>query len=117
MGKEDTADFVFMAREALALTQAELGAKIGRDRRAIIRYEQGEPLPPVVQLAIKQLLTEHGAAPAAQPQARGAKLAIKQLLTEHGAKRDVHLAVKQWLTEHKAKERKRKRAKRGKSHG
>jgi DNA-binding XRE family transcriptional regulator len=56
--EKDTAEFVLAAREALDLTQAELASKIGRNRKAIIRYEQGDLLPTAVHLAIKQLLTE-----------------------------------------------------------
>ena len=75
MLEEDTAEFVLAARETLDLTQAELAEKIGRNRKAIIRYEQGEPLPTGLHLAIKQLLTEHKAK---EDQRRKRKLRRKQ---------------------------------------
>lgn len=50
------AEFVKDAREQLGLTQAEFGEKIGRDRRTIVRYEQGEPVPTPTRLAITHLL-------------------------------------------------------------
>ena len=56
---KDTATFVRESRVALGLKQAELGKLVGRDRRSIIRYEQGEQLPPAVDLAIQHLLNKH----------------------------------------------------------
>jgi DNA-binding XRE family transcriptional regulator len=55
----ETAQFVMDARERLGMTQAELGKIVGRERRSIIRYEQGEDLPASLQLAILFLLSEH----------------------------------------------------------
>jgi transcriptional regulator with XRE-family HTH domain len=53
----DTARFVKRARIKLGLTQAELGEKVGKERRTIMRYERGEDLPAAVHLAIKHLLS------------------------------------------------------------
>jgi len=53
-----TADFVKTSREKLKLTQEELGDRVGKGRQSIIRYEQGDDLPPSVHLAIMHLLTE-----------------------------------------------------------
>jgi DNA-binding XRE family transcriptional regulator len=52
--------FVKQARMRLALTQIELGQKLGRRRASIIRYEQGDDVPPAILLAIEQLLAEYG---------------------------------------------------------
>ena len=57
MSADDTAEFVRTARAKLNLTQSKLGELVGRDRRSIIRYEQGEELPPGLRLAIMHLLS------------------------------------------------------------
>jgi DNA-binding XRE family transcriptional regulator len=52
------AEFIRDARERLAITQAELGRRIGRTRRTIIRYEKGDEVPIAVKLAIERLLSQ-----------------------------------------------------------
>jgi transcriptional regulator with XRE-family HTH domain len=45
------------AREALHMTQKELGEAIGRHPNVIARYERGEmPIPPIVGMAVAGLL-------------------------------------------------------------
>jgi DNA-binding XRE family transcriptional regulator len=55
----DTGEFVRHARATLELSQTALGKLVGRTKRSIILYEQGEPLPEAVRLAILHLLAEH----------------------------------------------------------
>jgi DNA-binding XRE family transcriptional regulator len=55
----DDSRLVRRARDRLGLSQAELGKRVGRARRAIIEYEQGGDLPTSVRLAIQYLLTKH----------------------------------------------------------
>jgi len=52
-------DFVRDARERLGLTQDELAARLGLDRKTINRYENGWPIPERSRLAIQQLLALH----------------------------------------------------------
>ena len=53
---ESTANFVKRSRlYRLNLTQAELAERLDIERRSIIRYERGAPLPIVTMLAITQL--------------------------------------------------------------
>lgn len=58
MSHMETAAFVKSSRVKLKLTQAELGEKVGKERRSIMRYEAGDELPQSVELAIKHLLAE-----------------------------------------------------------
>jgi transcriptional regulator with XRE-family HTH domain len=51
-----TAQFVRLARAKLKMTQAEFAKRLGLERRSILRYEKGEPLPPTVYFAIKFLV-------------------------------------------------------------
>jgi DNA-binding transcriptional regulator YiaG len=55
----DTGEFVRHARSTLELSQTKFGELVGRTKRSIISYEQGEPLPEAVRLAILHLLAEH----------------------------------------------------------
>jgi DNA-binding XRE family transcriptional regulator len=63
--------FVKRARARLGCSQRELAEKLGLERRSIIRYEQGWPLPERTKLAIQRLLeiAEHGGRK--RPPARG----------------------------------------------
>jgi ribosome-binding protein aMBF1 (putative translation factor) len=63
MTKQD-AEFVRSARTRLNLKQYELADMIGMERRSIIRYEQGYPLPKLVRLAIERVLDVDDAAKA-----------------------------------------------------
>lgn len=54
-----SAKYVKRTRTSLGLTQVELAARLGLDRRSIIRYEQGEELPQLVRLALKYLASQH----------------------------------------------------------
>src|SRR5215831_7578211 len=49
-------EFVKGARSRLKLSQAAFGEQLGLDRRTIIRYEQGDPLPVQTKLAMQYLL-------------------------------------------------------------
>jgi DNA-binding XRE family transcriptional regulator len=53
-----SAKFIRQARHKLGLTQTEFGEIIGKHRRTIVRYEQGEEIPPSVRLAIEHLLNK-----------------------------------------------------------
>lgn len=44
------------ARKSLKLTQAEMAERIGRSRSQVIRYEQGDDIPPIVQKLIRMML-------------------------------------------------------------
>lgn len=68
--------FVKQARMKLALNQIELGQKLGRKRGAIIRYEQGDDVPPAILLAIEQLLAEHEGRKRPMSKATEAKLEV-----------------------------------------
>ena len=52
----DTAKFVRDARDKLGMSQPAFGKLVGRGKRAIMRYEQGDELPQEVELAIKYVL-------------------------------------------------------------
>jgi Predicted transcriptional regulators len=56
---KSTAGFVKRARAKLQMTQGEFAERLGLERRTIIRYEKGEPLPPTVYFAIKHLVSRH----------------------------------------------------------
>jgi len=58
---EPRPDFVKNARAILSLTQRELARILGIDRRTILRYEKGFPLPERTHLAIQQLLSGRSA--------------------------------------------------------
>jgi DNA-binding XRE family transcriptional regulator len=55
----DNAGFVKRARAKLKLTQGELADLLGLERRSILRYERGDPLPPQTRFAIKWLVARH----------------------------------------------------------
>ena len=59
LNAKNTAQLVRRARKKLGLTQAELGERLGLERRTIIRFEQGEHLPTQTRLAIRHLMTLH----------------------------------------------------------
>jgi DNA-binding XRE family transcriptional regulator len=52
----DTAGYVKRARAKLRLTQEEFAERLGLERRTIMRYEQGDDLPLLARLAIRQLV-------------------------------------------------------------
>jgi transcriptional regulator with XRE-family HTH domain len=56
----DTAKFVRDARDRLGLSQPEFGKLVGRGGRSIMRYEQGDPLPLEIELAIQHMLSKFG---------------------------------------------------------
>lgn len=55
----NTGDFVRRARTTLALSQTAFGKLVGRTKRMVINYENGEPLPEAIRLAILHLLAKH----------------------------------------------------------
>ena len=55
---KSTAGFVKRARAKLQMTQGEFAERLGLERRTIIRYEKGEPLPPTVYFAIKHAVMD-----------------------------------------------------------
>jgi DNA-binding XRE family transcriptional regulator len=59
MERRNTAAFVRQARATLGLSQPQLGKLVGRTKRTIIRYEQGEELPPAIDLAIQHLISKN----------------------------------------------------------
>ena len=52
----DTSGYVKRARAKLRLTQAEFAEALGLERRSVVRYENGGPLPLQTRLAIMQLV-------------------------------------------------------------
>ena len=56
----DTANFVKAARDKLGMSQPAFGKLVGRSGRSIMRYEQGDPLPTEVELAIQYVLSRFG---------------------------------------------------------
>jgi len=52
--------FIKSARIKLGMTQAELAAALGIERRSVMRYEQGRRrITQTTALAIKQVLAQH----------------------------------------------------------
>lgn len=72
----EQSEFVKRARMKLALNQIEFGKILGRERSAIIRYEQGDDVPPAIMLAIKQLVAEHESRKGPMSKATAAKLEV-----------------------------------------
>lgn len=55
----NTANFVKRSRAKLGLSQREFAAKLGLERRTVMRYERGDELPRLVRLAMKHLVNLH----------------------------------------------------------
>jgi DNA-binding transcriptional regulator YiaG len=54
----ESSKFVKRVRSKLGLSQVEFGAALGVERRTIMRYEAGGPLPERSRLAILRLLEQ-----------------------------------------------------------
>ena len=54
-----TINIVKQARELLEMTPAEFGKHLDITRQTVWRYESGDPIPRIVELAVMQLLSDH----------------------------------------------------------